>query len=147
MFNVNDIIKQYTDDKENIIVVLKEIQDMNGYISQNDIKQLSDYFKIKESEILATIKFNKNLTLNKKGEILIRVCNGPNCVKKGSISIKNKIEKILNIKEGQTTEDGKFTLETINCFKKCGNAPNVEIDGHLYSNITEKEIISIINKL
>ena len=113
MFNVNDIIKQYTDDKENIIVVLKEIQDMNGYISQNDIKQLSDYFKIKESEILATIKFNKNLTLNKKGEILIRVCNGPNCVKKGSISIKNKIEKILNIKEGQTTEDGKFTLETI----------------------------------
>lgn len=147
MFNVNDIIKQYTDDKENIIVVLKEIQDMNGYISQNDIKQLSDYFKIKESEILATIKFNKNLTLNKKGEILIRVCNGPNCVKKGSISIKNKIEKILNIKEGQTTEDGKFTLETINCFKKCGNAPNVEIDGHLYSNVTEKEIISIINKL
>ena len=85
--------------------------------------------------------------LNKKGKILIRVCNGPNCVKKGSISIKNKIEKILNIKEGQTTEDGKFTLETINCFKKCGNAPNVEIDGHLYSNITEKEIISIINKL
>lgn len=147
MFNVNDIIKQYTDDKENIIVVLKEIQDMNGYISQNDIKQLSDYFKIKESEILATIKFNKNLTLNKKGEILIRVCNGSNCVKKGSISIKNKIEKILNIKEGQTTEDGKFTLETINCFKKCGNAPNVEIDGHLYSNVTEKEIISIINKL
>ena len=147
MFNVNDIIKQYTNDKENIIVILKEIQDMNGYISQNDIKQLSDYFKIKESEILATIKFNKNLTLNKKGEILIRVCNGPNCVKKGSISIKNKIEKILNIKEGQTTEDGKFTLETINCFKKCGNAPNVEIDGHLYSNVTEKEIISIINKL
>ena len=147
MFNVNDIIKQYTDDKENIIVVLKEIQDMNGYISQNDIKQLSDYFKIKENEILAIIKFNKNLTLNKKGKILIRVCNGPNCVKKGSISIKNKIEKILNIKEGQTTEDGKFTLETINCFKKCGNAPNVEIDGHLYSNVTEKEIISIINKL
>ena len=147
MFNVNDIIKQYTNDKENIIVILKEIQNINGYISQNDIKQLSDYFKIKESEILATIKFNKNLTLNKKGEILIRVCNGPNCVKKGSISIKNKIEKILNIKEGQTTEDGKFTLETINCFKKCGNAPNVEIDGHLYSNITEKEIISIINKL
>lgn len=147
MFNVNDIIKQYTNDKENIIVILKEIQNINGYISQNDIKQLSDYFKIKENEILAIIKFNKNLTLNKKGKILIRVCNGPNCVKKGSISIKNKIEKILNIKEGQTTEDGKFTLETINCFKKCGNAPNVEIDGHLYSNITEKEIISIINKL
>ena len=147
MFNLNDLLMQYTNDKENLIIILKEIQNINGYISQDNIKELGNFFKIKENEILAIIKFNKYLSLNKKGKILIKVCNGPNCVKKGSISIKNKIEKILNIKEGQTTEDGKFTLETINCFKKCGNAPNVEIDGHLYSNITEKEIISIINKL
>lgn len=146
MFNINDIIKQYTNDKENIVLILKEIQDINGYISQNNIKYLSNHLKIKESEILAIIKFNKYLSLNKKGKILIKVCNGPNCTKKGSISIKNKIEKILNIKEGETTKDEKFTLETKYCFKKCGQAPNIEIDGHLYSNVTEDEIVNLLKK-
>ena len=146
MFNINDLLMQYTNDKENLIIVLKEIQNINGYISPDDIKELGNFFKIKENEILAIIKFNKYLSLNKKGKILIKVCNGPMCTKKGSNFLIKKIEKILDIKEGETTKDGKFSLETKNCFKKCGNAPNVEINGHLYSNVTEDEIVNLLKK-
>ena len=77
MFNLNDLLMQYTNDKENLIIILKEIQNINGYISQDNIKKLGKFFQIKENEILAIIKFNKYLSLNKKGKILIKVCNGP----------------------------------------------------------------------
>ena len=61
--------------------------------------------------------------------------------------IIKEIENTFNVKEGHTSNDGKITLETKNCFKKCGFAPNVQINGIIYSNCTKKEIVKTIRNV
>ena len=139
-----EIIENYNKSKESLSPILDELQDMNGFVSKNDIAQIAEYLEISKKEIMILLKYKKNIKLEKQGENIIVVCKGPNCLKKGSIDIIKEIEKNFNVEEGHTSKDGKLTLETKNCFKKCGFAPNVEINGKLYSNCTKENIVKIL---
>ncbi len=139
-----EIIENYNKSKESLKPILDELQDMNGFVSEEDIAEISNYLEISKKEIMILLKYKKNIKLEKQGENIIVVCKGPNCLKKGSIDIIKEIEKNFNVEEGHTSKDGKLTLETKNCFKKCGFAPNVEINGKLYSNCTKENIVKIL---
>lgn len=139
-----EIIESYNKSKESLKPILDELQDMNGFVSEEDIAEISNYLEISKKEIMILLKYKKNIKLEKQGENIIVVCKGPNCLKKGSIDIIKEIEKNFNVEEGHTSKDGKLTLETKNCFKKCGFAPNVEINGKLYSNCTKENIVKIL---
>lgn len=139
-----EIIENYNKSKESLKPILDELQDMNGFVSKEDIAEISNYLEISEKEIMILLKYKKNIKLEKQGENIIVVCKGPNCLKKGSIDIIKEIEKNFNVEEGHTSKDGKITLDTKNCFKKCGFAPNVEINGKLYSNCTKENIVKIL---
>ena len=142
-----EIIEIYKKSKESLSPILDELQTTNGFISQNDIIEISNYLDIPEREITIFIKYKKNIKLEKQGENVVVVCKGPNCLKKGSLDIIKEIENTFNVKEGHTSNDGKITLETKNCFKKCGFAPNVQINGIIYSNCTKKEIVKTIRNV
>ncbi len=142
-----EIIEMYKKSKENLSPILEELQIANGFISQNDIIEISNYLDISEKEITLFIKYKKNIKLEKQGENLVVVCKGPNCLKKGSLDIIKEIENTFNVKEGHTSKDGKLTLETKKCFKKCGFAPNVQINGKIYNNCTKEEIIKNIKNV
>lgn len=139
-----EIIESYSKSKESLSPILDELQDMNGFVSKEDIVNIANYLEITEKEIMILLKYKKNIKLEKQGENIVIVCKGPNCLKKGSIEIIQEIEKNFNVKESHTRKDGKLTLETKNCFKKCGFAPNVEINGKLYSNCTKENIVKIL---
>ena len=139
-----EIIESYNRSKESLNPILDELQDINGFVSKEDIANIANYLEITEKEIMIFLKYKKNIKLEKQGENIVIVCKGPNCLKKGSIEIIQEIEKNFDVKEGHTSKDGKLTLETKNCFKKCGFAPNVEINGKLYSNCTKENIITIL---
>ena len=96
---------------------------------------------------MVLLKYKKNIKLEKQGENIVIVCKGPNCLKKGSLDIIKEIEKEFNVKEGHTSKDGKITLDTKNCFKKCGFAPNVQINGKLYSNCSKQNIVKILKDM
>ena len=142
-----EIIENYNKSKESLKPILDELQDMNGFVSEEDIAEISNYLEISKKEIMILLKYKKNIKLEKQGENIIVVCKGPNCLKKGSIDIIKEIEKNFNVEEGHTSKDGKLTLETKNCFKKCGFAPNVEINGKLYSNCTKENIVKILKNV
>ena len=139
-----ELTESYNKSKESLNPILDELQDMNGFVSKEDIANIANYLEITEKEIMILLKYKKNIKLEKQGENIIVVCKGPNCLKKGSIDIIKEIEKNFNVEEGHTSKDGKLTLETKNCFKKCGFAPNVEINGKLYSNCTKENIVKIL---
>ena len=139
-----EIIESYNKSKESLSPILDELQDMNGFVSKNDIAQIAEYLEIPEKEIIILLKYKKNIKLEKQGENIVIVCKGPNCLKKGSIDIIKAIENEFGVKEGHTSKDGKITIDTKNCFKKCGFAPNVEINGKLYSNCTKENIVKIL---
>lgn len=142
-----EIIESYNRSKESLNPILDELQDMNGFVSKEDIANIANYLEISEKEIMILLKYKKNIKLEKQGENIVIVCKGPNCLKKGSIEIIQEIEKNFDVKEGHTSKDGKLTLETKNCFKKCGFAPNVEINGKLYSNCTKENIVKILKNV
>ena len=142
-----EIIESYNRSKESLNPILDELQDMNGFVSKEDISKIANYLEITEKEIMIFLKYKKNIKLEKQGENIVIVCKGPNCLKKGSIEIIQEIEKNFDVKEGHTSKDGKLTLETKNCFKKCGFAPNVEINGKLYSNCTKENIVKILKNV
>ena len=142
-----EIIESYNKSKESLNPILDELQDINGFVSKEDIANIDNYLEITEKEIMIFLKYKKNIKLEKQGENIVIVCKGPNCLKKGSIEIIQEIEKKFDVKEGHTSKDGKLTLETKNCFKKCGFAPNVEINGKLYSNCTKENIVKILKNV
>ena len=132
-----EVIEAYTKTKESLNPILDELQEMNGFVSRNDIIEIANYL----------IKYKKNIKLEKQGENIVIVCKGPNCLKKGSLDIIKEIEKEFNVKEGHTSKDGKITLDTKNCFKKCGFAPNVQINGKLYSNCSKQNIVKLLKDM
>ncbi len=142
-----EIIESYKKEKESLYFILDELQNTNGFISKNDIMEIAEYLGISEKEIMILLKYKKNIKLEKQGKNIVVVCKGPNCLKKGSINIIKAIEKEFNVKEGHTSLDGRITLETKNCFKKCSFAPNVEVNGKLYSNCTKESIVKILKNV
>lgn len=142
-----EIIEMYKKSRDSLSPILDEIQEENGFISSNDITEISNYLDIPEKEIILFIKYKKNIKLEKQGENLVIVCKGPNCLKKGSLEIIKEIENKFNVKEGHTSNDGKLTLETQICFKQCGFAPNVQINGRIYSHCTKEEIVKTIRNV
>lgn len=142
-----EIIESYKKEKESLNLILDELQNTNGFISKNDIMEIAEYLGISEKEIMILLKYKKNIKLEKQGKNIVVVCKGPNCLKKGSINIIQAIEKEFNVKEGHTSLDGRITLETKKCFKKCSFAPNVEVNGKLYSNCTKESIVKILKNV
>ena len=142
-----EIIESYKKEKESLNLILDELQNLNGYVSANDIIEISKYLKIPDKQIMVLLKYKKNIKFEKMGENIVTVCEGQNCLKKGSIDIIKEIEKVFNVKEGHTSRDGKITLETKKCFTKCSFAPNVEINGKLYSNCTKENIVKILKDM
>lgn len=87
-----EIIEMYKKSRDSLSPILDEIQEENGFISSNDITEISNYLDIPEKEIILFIKYKKNIKLEKQGENLVIVCKGPNCLKKGSLEIIKEIE-------------------------------------------------------
>lgn len=142
-----EIIESFNKEKESLNLILDELQNKNGFVSQKDIQEIANYIGMTEKEIRILLKYKKNIKMEKQGKNIVIVCKGPNCLKKGSLDIIKAIENEFNVKEGHTSKDGKITLDTKNCFKKCGFAPNVEINGKLYSNCTKENIVKILKNM
>lgn len=90
--------------------------------------------------------FYKALKLTPKGKHTIKVCSGTACHIRGSETVKDQILSILNIKPGETTSDGLFSLEVVNCIGACALAPVMVIDDKYYGNMTPEKIQSVIDQ-
>lgn len=126
---------------------LKKIQKRFGYLKESEIIKLSKKVSIPLAKIYGTASFYSFLETRKRGLHIIRVCNNLPCMAKGSEKIIKHLEKTLKISAGETTKDGKITLETTSCIGCCNNAPALMVDGMLYTNLDEKKADAIIKKL
>ncbi len=144
-----DILKKYQPDKDNLIYILHDIQnnDPQNYVSEEAVKEVSEYLNISHSHIYGVLTFYSMFSVKPRGKHLIRLCDSPPCFLKGSNKLYKKMSKMLKVKNGQTTKDGKFTLELVACLGVCGNAPVAMIDNDIYADLTEDKIEEIINKI
>ncbi len=130
-----------------ILEELKKIQKRCGYLKEKELVRLSEKLGIPLVEIYETGSFYSFLSTKPKGKYVIRVCNNLPCIANGSGKILEYLKKILKIRIGETTRNGKFSLETTSCIGCCDKPPAMMINEKVYTSLDEKKIKEIIRGL
>ncbi len=143
---VNEILSKYSQDKDNLIKVLEEIQVKYGYIPSAAQMEVANYLKMPLAEVYGVITFYSRFTTKPKGKYNVSVCLGTACFVKGSKEILDRAKIKLGLEEGQTSEDGKFSLDTMRCVGACGLAPVFIINNEVYGRATVKKFDEVIDE-
>ena len=132
------IVEEYKHDKSNLIQVLNGAKDAMIYISEE--------MGIPVAEIYGVVTFYSRFSLKPKGKYNICVCQGTACYVKGAERILDKVKQELGIEVGETTEDGKFSLEPTRCLGACGLAPVFTVNGEVYGKATVEKVKKILDE-
>lgn len=133
-------------DRSNLIALLQEVQEVYGYLPEDDLRAVAQYVNLPLSSVYGVATFYDQFRLSPLGKNIIRVCRGAACHVKNSANILLALESELGIKAGQTTRDKKFTLETVTCVGVCSIAPVININNDYYGRAVIKEIPKILAK-
>lgn len=143
---MEEILSKYKQDKSNLIQILNDVQEHYGYIPKHAQIAISEYLNMPLAEIYGVITFYARFTLKPKGKYNIAVCLGTACFVKGSEKVLDKAKEILGIDVGETTEDGKFSLEATRCIGACGLAPVFTVNDEVYGKATPELMAKVIEE-
>lgn len=139
-----ETIEKNRETKGALIPVLHKVQTLYGYLPEDVLQVVSEELKVPMTEIYGVASFYSIFSLEPKGEHIIRVCLGTACYVKGAQLLIDEISKDLNIEVGQTTPDGKFTLEACRCLGACGLAPVLTVGEKVYGRLVPESIPGIL---
>lgn len=145
------VLDQYAKVPGSLITILQHAQDIYGYLSIDVINYISDATGITPAKIYGVATFYAQFRLQPIGKNLIMLCQGTACHVNGAAIIEEAICEHLGIKDGETTEDGLFTLNTVACLGCCSLAPVMMIDNgeehETYGNLTKDKAIKILDDI
>ena len=142
--SIHKIISKYTPrDKSSLISILQAVQKQEGYLSSEAVEIISRHIGISKSQVFGVATFYRSFSFTPKGKCCISVCLGTACHVRGAQIIAEEFERVLGIKAGGTTQDMKFSLETVNCLGACALGPIVVEDGkyHGQMNIGKTKVL------
>ena len=145
MDRIDKIIDKYSNEKGVLIQLLLDIQREFNWVPKEAITRINERLRIPISQIYRVASFYTALSLKPRGRHLIRVCLGTACYVRGGPRILDSIERKLSIKTGETTSDGKFSLETVNCLGCCALGPVIEIDGQYHGRLSSPNIEKMLS--
>ncbi len=143
---VTAIINKYSSDRGQLVSILQDIQTEYRYLPEEALLQVSETMSIPASRVYDVATFFKAFSLKPRGKHVIDVCLGTACHVRGGIRVLETVERCLAIERGQTTKDGKFTLETVNCMGCCAVGPAVKIDGDYYGHMSTDKVNGLLAK-
>lgn len=128
----------------NLLALLKEAQGKFGYLPENIIVELAESLDIPTGEVYGVATFYSFLATRPQGRNIIRVCQSLPCFLKNSRMIIQSIEEELGIGPGDTTPDGKFSLQLINCIGQCDEAPAMMINNDVHGGLNQEKVARIL---
>lgn len=141
---LNSIIDKYKNQQGMLITILKNSQDIFGYLPLNVQSYISYKLNIPISKINGIVSFYSLFSQTPKGKYTVSVCLGTACYVKGAEEILKSIKKELQIDVGETTMDGMFTLNATRCIGACGLAPVITINDKVYGRLSPSDIPNIL---
>lgn len=141
---IDEIIGKHKEEKTPLLSILQEIQERWRYLPGDVLGYVSRKLDVPSSMVWGVATFYSFLKTEPAGEYVIRVCCNAPCHVNGSVDVLKTLQKELGIKEGETSRDGKFTLETTSCLGVCGVAPAMMINDVTYGNLSEDRIREIL---
>lgn len=130
-----------------LITILQNAQEIYGYLPVDVILHISQRTGIKVTKIMGVATFYSQFRLEPVGKYLIMLCQGTACHVNGSLQIEKTINEYLGIKDGETTEDGLFTLKNVACLGCCSLSPVMMINDDTYGSLTPEKTVSIFKEL
>ncbi len=141
------IFSSYKGEGSELIPILQQVQEELGYLPEEAMLEVAKFIGAPESRVYAVATFYTQFRFTPIGKNHIMVCRGTACHVRGAPRILEEVEKRLGIKEGETTPDMVFSLETVACIGACGLAPNMVINKDTYGRLTTKRVSDIIAEI
>jgi NADH-quinone oxidoreductase subunit E len=141
---VNAAIEHSGKKKEEVIPILNHINRQLGYLPKEALAAVSDQLQLAQSQVFATASFYHMLRTEPVGKHIILFCESAPCHVAGGQQVWDRLQKELNLKEGETSPDGKWTLMTTSCLGACGVGPAIVIDDDIHGNVSPDQIPDIL---
>jgi NADH:ubiquinone oxidoreductase subunit E len=132
---------------EELIEALQDIQETFGYISQESMETVSQELGVPLIEVSRVAHFYKAFSLKPRGKHTLTVCMGTACHVRGANPLLEEAQYLLDVEPGETTEDGLFTVESVNCLGACALGPVVVLDGVYCHHMTPKKLQELIDSV
>lgn len=142
---LNALIDRHKKKPGALIPLLEEAQVLLEYLPVSVQRKISDGLNLPLSRVYGVVTFYSFFSMKPRGRHTIRVCMGTACYVRGAEKIVKELQKNLHVKEGETTEDRAFTLETVRCLGTCGLAPVMVVDKTVYGRVVPEKISEIID--
>ncbi|MFB3925804.1 MAG: NAD(P)H-dependent oxidoreductase subunit E [Syntrophales bacterium] len=146
MSTLDPILKGRRSQPHQLIEVLQDVQETHGYISEEAMKTVAKELGVPVIEVLRVASFYKAFSLQPRGKNVITICTGTACHVRGSNLLIDQVKGQLKIKPGETTKDGLFTVECVNCVGACALGPVVVQNGSYNHHVTPGKLRKIIEK-
>jgi len=144
LHHIKEAIERFKHMRGALIPVLHEVQDTYGYLPEDVLHLVSEELDVPMTDIYGVASFYSFFSLEPKGEHIIRVCMGTACYIKGAQSLLDRLSTELQVKTGETTADGKFTLEATRCLGACGLAPVLTVGEDVHGRLMQGDIPKLI---
>lgn len=140
------IFKKFEGKEEELIPILQKTQEEIGYLSEESMYAIAKFLKIPESKIYGVATFYAQFRFKPKGKNHIMLCRGTACHVKGAPRILEEIENNIGIKEGETSADENYSIESVACIGACSLAPCITLNDKVHANLTPKKIEDLFKK-
>ena len=132
---------------DNAINLLLGLQERRGWLPAKDMAKMCRERGIPGVDVYGVATFYSQFKLAKRGKYLLSLCRGTACHVKGSGRLLEYVQDLLGVKPGETTSDGRFTLQAVNCVGACAKAPNVMVDSVVYGSMDEQKLRKLLEGL
>jgi len=136
---VEDILASYRGDRGEIVPILQEVQNTLGYLPENAMLEIARFVGLPESHVYSVASFYEQFRLLPLGKKRVAVCRGTACHIRGAPKILKTIEQTIDLKEGETSEDLEYTLETVACIGCCALAPCIRVNQAVSGEMTAEK--------
>ena len=131
---------------KSLVALLQDIQEQYNYLPEDVLRDVAAKQNLSLMDIYSVATFYKSFTLYPRGRHQVVTCSGTACHVRGSEKVTHEISRMLGIKPGETTADGEYSLESVNCLGACALAPLLVVDGEYHGNVTAARAVVVLKE-
>jgi len=143
---LDEVFSSFQGQRDELIPILQRVQEKAGYLPENALYEIARFARVPESAVYAVATFYAQFRFTPIGKTHVMVCRGTACHVRGATRILEAIENQLGIKEGETTEDLEYSLETVACIGACGLSPCIMANKKVEAKLTPKKVAKLFRK-
>jgi NADH-quinone oxidoreductase subunit E len=141
---VDEVLERYPSLPSSLISVLEDLQEELRYLPEDVLDRVAAELQVPRAQTFHVATFYKTFSLKPRGRHLVSICRGTACHVQGAQKIADMLERELGIPDGETTQDGLFTMQSVRCLGCCSLAPAVMIDREVYGGVTPAALRKIL---